>query len=180
MTGDANSTEIKSAKMFSLNNMVNSPTFYPNLSQLDVGYVTDSVIYSCQMHSPVSQCETLYHLSFFLIPKKSSRNKVQSKMYRRTLVNREKVSVDIKTTDWSVFYNDDVNEMTTAIDSYIEFIIQQNSEIKNKEPIDIFRRLKPNEELKELVQQKYKAIKCHLEIYIDVFTCYVYVAFTNS
>jgi len=76
ITGDANHKCIKAAKYFSLENKITSPTYYPTLTQLDVAYVTNSQHFECKIHSPIGNCETSYHISYFLIPTRNCRHKV--------------------------------------------------------------------------------------------------------
>lgn len=159
LTGDINEKELKVAVDFSLNNMVNFPTYYPHNSFLDAAYVSKSNIYECHAGEPIGSSSNTHHISILLTPLKTCYNKIQKPKKHTSLINKDSLKSDLENTDWSIFQNLNLNEMADTCDSYIEFLIENNTHTKSLPYIHIFQRLRPDNELIFLSKAKTNAIK---------------------
>lgn len=156
--GDANSSTIQPAEEFSLINILQCPTYYPNESQLDVCYVPNIDIYYYSSSPPIGGANINYHLSFFIIPKRTCKNKYK-KPKKSIEYDKDTIINTLSETDWSIFEEDDINSHVDVIDSYIEFVLHSYTRYINKDNITIMNRIRNNNHLKLLVNMKKKAIK---------------------
>lgn len=156
--GDANQAKIEVLDHFSLTNLIQVATFYPNKSILDVAYTSEQNVYKCEMSAPLGKAETSFHLSYYLIPSDKSRNKWNIRK-STTITDIDALNHALNTTDWDFIPQGDLDEMVDTCDSYIEYLIQCFSRQIKTEPQDIFSRLKHEDHLKKLNKAKYKAIQ---------------------
>lgn len=155
--GDANQSRINMLEQLSLTNLINSPTFYPTKSQIDIAYTNFPENYTTEMLGSFGNATTSFHLSYILIPTITCHTKIKM-MKTTTKIDKNKLQHIFETTDWSFINDDDVSTMADVCDSYIENAIHQCT-TKLRERKNPLNRISPDDNLKNLLKIKAKAIK---------------------